>query len=373
MFSTGSKLLIGSTVLAIVLTVAYAVTVEGTLGTIGLVSAAAALAFLAGMVIYTRDANVGPDDTGATTVSAAARQAPSASPWPVIAVAGATAVVVGIVTYPMVTIIGFGVLLLGAAEWMVQAWAERGSADHAYNDRIRDRMANPLEMPAIGAVFAAIIILGFSRVMLNVSKVGTVVVFSVVAAVVLFIAFVLASKPKVAAGTIGGVVAVGVLGIVISGAAAGLAGERDIHVIETTGELAALNLCGPEPTEADKKNSQTVGAKSNQAATVFLNADGTLSFTQPGFQESTRAVTLPRSNPNNVLFRNRSDHERRLVVDLGPSPDDGSQRRACTALVEPGAVQLLTLVFDQPSFAIEDGLFFRVPGVDTAELEVIVP
>lgn len=373
MFTTGSKLLIGSAVLATVLTVAYGVTVGGTLGTIGLASAAASLAFLAGMVIYTRDANVGVDDTGATTVSAAAQQAPPGSIWPIVAVGGITMVLVGIVTYPTVVVIGLVLLLAGTAEWMVQAWAERGSADAAYNDEIRARIANPLEMPVIGVLVAAVVIYGFSRVMLNLSKVGTVVAFSVLAAVVLFVAFLLAARPKVSGTTIGGVVAVGLFAMIAGGAAAGLSGERDMHVIETTADLAERGRCGTEPTEADERNSQTVGAKSNQSATVTLNADGSLSFTQPGFQESTRVLTLPRSNPNNILFRNASDHERRLVVDVGPTGDSEENRQACTALVEPGAVQLLTLVFDRPSFAIEDGLFMTVPGVDTAVLEVRVP
>ena len=52
MFTTGSKLLIGSTVMATVAAVLYGVTQEGTLGTIGLASAAIALAFLAGINVY---------------------------------------------------------------------------------------------------------------------------------------------------------------------------------------------------------------------------------------------------------------------------------------------------------------------------------
>jgi hypothetical protein len=92
----------------------------------------------------------------------------------------------------------------------------------------------------------------------------------------------------------------------------------------------------------------------------------------PGFNDSVSRVTLPRSNPNNVLFRNESDHERRLVINVGPF-GDAESKTLCTALVEPGAVQLLTVLFDKPSFAVEGGHQFRVPGVDTAVLEVVVP
>jgi hypothetical protein len=372
MFTTGSKLLLGSTALAVVFAIVYGITVQGTLGVMGLASAAVALGLIAGINIYSRDANVNVDDTAAATAAAAARQAPASSPWPLVGVAGIALVMIGLVTTSIVTVVGLVAILAAVIEWMVQAWAEHGSADDAYNGEIRARMANPLEMPILATIFAAIVIIGFSRVMLALSKVGTVVAFSVIAAVVLFIAFLMASKSGVASRTLGGVVAIGITALVAGGAVAAVSGERDMHVIETTAALAERGRCGTEPSEADKKASQTVAAKSNQAATVTLTAQGTLSVSVPGFNESTRSVTLPRSNPNNVLFRNQSDHERRLVIDIGPSGDMDS-KTLCTALVEPGAVQLLTVMFDKPSFAVEGGHQFTVPGVETAVLEVVVP
>jgi len=372
MFTTGSKLLLGSTVLAVVFAIVYGVTVDGTLGVFGLVSAAVALGLIAGINIYSRDANVSVDDTGAATVSAAARQAPPGSPWPLVGVAGIALVMIGLVTTPMVTVVGLVAILAAVIEWMVQAWAEHGSADESYNGEIRARIANPLEMPVLATIFAAIVILGFSRVMLALTKVGTVVAFSVIAAVVLLVAFLMASKSGLASRTVGGVVAIGITALIAGGAVAAVSGERDMHVIETTAALAEAGGCGTEPSEADKKASQTVAAKSNQAATVTLTAQGSLSVSVPGFTDSSRSVTLPRSNPNNVLFRNESDHERRLVINVGPSGDMES-KTLCTALVEPGAVQLLTVIFDKPSFAVEGGHQFTVPGVDTAVLQVVVP
>lgn len=372
MITTGSKLLIGSAVAAAVFTVAYALTREGILGTIGLVSAAAALALLAGVNLYTRDANVEVDEAGATTVSAAARQAPPRSVWPLACVIGATAVLVGVVTYPPITIVGFVVVFVAAAEWMVQAWAERGSADAAYNHEIRDRIANPLEMPVLGAIGAAVIIFFGSRVMLSLTKVGTVVVFSIVAGLVLFVAFLFAARPRVSGRAIGGVVGLAVVALVAGGAVAALSGERDMHVIETTADLAERGRCGVERSEADDKSSQTVAGKSNLAATFTLTADERLTVEVPGFTESQATVQMPRSNPNNVMFRNRSDDDRRLVIDIGPSGDQDN-RTLCTQLVEPGGVALLTVIFDKPTFAVPDGHRFTVPGVESAEIEVVVP
>jgi hypothetical protein len=128
-----------------------------------------------------------------------------------------------------------------------------------------------------------------------------------------------------------------------------------------------------EETEADEKASQTVSAKSNVSATVILREDGTLVAVQPGISGESTSLTLPRSNPNNILFRNETPEERRLVVDAGPIADTEETRVLCTALVEEGGVQLLTVVFDKPSFAVEEPMQLTVPGVETAVMPVVVP
>ncbi len=373
MFTTGSKLMIGATALTTIFAVAYGLAVGGTLGTIGLASAAVALAFLSGIVIYIRDANVDVVDSAAAARSAAGRQAPSASLWPLVAIVGLTMVVVGLVSTPAVFILGFVVLLAAGVEWMVQAWAEQTSADDTYNAEIRDRIIGPLEVPILAALVGVLVIYAFSRIMLTLSKTGSIVAFSVVATIILIVAFLFASRKGTTGRRIGGVVVIAVLALLVGGAVAAFNGERNLYVLETTADLAADGRCGPEASKADKLSSQTVGAKSSAAATVTLNADGSLTAVKPGFNESTSTLTLPRSNPNNILFRNESDHERRLSIEIGRSGPDEETRTMCTALVEPGAVQLMTVRFDKPSFAVDGGFEFTVPGVDSATLEVVIP
>ena len=58
MFTTGSKLLIGSAFAAALFALVYGVTQEGSLGTIGLISAAVGLALLAAINVFVRDSNV---------------------------------------------------------------------------------------------------------------------------------------------------------------------------------------------------------------------------------------------------------------------------------------------------------------------------
>src|SRR6056297_3025624 len=155
MFTTGSKLLIGATVLATISAIAYGVTQEGVMGTVGLVSAAVALGFLAGVNIYVRDANVWADEISTVESTSAAARPPADSIWPMAFALGAVVLTVGLVTYQAVFIVGVVLLLAAGAEWTAEAWAERASADEAYNAQVRSRIANPLEFPLEGVGDAA--------------------------------------------------------------------------------------------------------------------------------------------------------------------------------------------------------------------------
>ncbi|RLE22379.1 MAG: hypothetical protein DRJ50_07750, partial [Actinobacteria bacterium] len=87
----------------------------------------------------------------------------------------------------------------------------------------------------------------------------------------------------------------------------------------------------------------------------------------------------PRSNTNNVLFSNKSGEDRRLSLDLGEATagsgddEESAPHQVCTTLVEHDGVQNLSIVIGLPSGAVEGGYAFFVPGVESAEIELIVP
>jgi len=380
MFTTGSKLLIGATVLATVSAIAYGVAQDGVMGTVGLASAAVALAFLAGINIYTNDSNIWDDEISSVETAPAAARPPANSIWPMAFAFGAAVLTVGLVTYQAVFVVGVVLLLASGAEWTAEAWAERASADAAYNAQVRSRIANPLEFPLAAAIGIGIIVYSFSRIMLWLSKTNTVIAFAVVGVIILTVAFLAAYRPGLRSRAAVGAIAVGVLALVAGGAAAGLDGEREIHPHETTEGLTeeGEEIClSPEEFEADENASQSVGASANVAAEITLTEAGMLDFNVVGPLESPDALTLPRSNPNNVIFINDSDEERRLSVDLTVPPADAAEDEGpmlkCTTLVEPGGRQNITLTIGAPSFAAPDGYFFFVPGVESARLELIVP
>lgn len=402
MFTTGSKLLIGGSVLATVAAIVYGISQNEALGIVGLISAAVALGMIAAVNIWARDSNLSAMDTTAVATSDAAATPPGASIWPMVFAVGATTVLIGLVTQQTVFTIGVIIVLAAGAQWVVQAWAESASTDHAVNAAVRGRLANPLEYPLMGAIAVGAIAFAFSRVMLWFSKTNTTIAFSVLAAVIACIAFFFANRPSVKRGAISGALGVGSVVIIASGVAAGVDGERDIHVFEVISDESAFVCDSPLEFEVDEKNSQTVGTKAS-TYTITLTEEGTLTYDVPGPLVSNPGVMdLPRSNPNNIVFRNESDEERRLSVDLGPAPEDedaeegddghggeeglessdgelvekSDRHLLCTSLIEPGGAQLMTLEIDAPSFdpAIAEGGGYRfyVPGTD-AELGLYVP
>jgi hypothetical protein len=381
MFTTGSKFFIGAAVLATISAIAYGVTQDGVMGTIGLISAAVVLWFLAGLSVVTRDNNFWADEVASVEAAPAATPAPFDSVWPFAFAFSLAVVAVGLVTTQPVVVIGLVLVLVTGAEWTAQAWAERASADAGHNAEVRDRIANPLEFPLAAAIGIGVVIFAFSRIMLWLSKTGTVVAFSVAGTVIILVAFLLAFRPKVSGKAAAVIVAAGALGLVAGGAAAGLSGEREIEEHETTEGLSSEGeeICtSPEEFEADEKASQSVAATASVAAIITLDEDGALSYELNGpSAEGAEGITLPRSNPSNIVFRNESAEERRLSVSLGTQVLEETEEEVpyyeCTALVEEGGEQNITLIPSVPSTIAEDGFYFFVPGVDGARIDLIVP
>jgi hypothetical protein len=376
MITTGSKLLVGSAAAAWIFAAIYGIAQEGTLGSIGLISAAVGLTLVAAINMFARDSNVSAMDPESFASSAAAQATARPSLWPLLAALGATTTTLGLVTLPAIFVIGIIVLIAAAIEWMIQGWSERASRDVSYNSEARDQLIDPLELPVAAAIGAGIVIYAFSRVMLGLpNKSATVVAFSVVAALVLAVGAAIGLQKNISKSTMTGAFSIAAVVLVAGGAFAGLNGERETHPHETPGDLAEANECGTEETEADEKSSQTVASKSSVAADVIFDGSSLVADV-PGFDGNFDELTLPRANPNNVLFRNESDEEARLVIELQPAVDDDGvpfgPERLCTAIVEPGGSQFLTVIFQRPSFAVDEPFAFTVAGTDV-RLPVVVP
>jgi hypothetical protein len=383
MFTTGSKLFLGASTLALAALILLGVTNGGVVGwtaTVGLSGAAIALLFLTGVNFYTRDSNVSSMQSDATSTSAAAQDAPGRSFWPIVGALGAGLVVVGLITEPIVFKAGLVVLLAVLVEWMVQAWSERASADPEYNARIRKRLLNPLEFPMLAGLGLSVLIYSFSRIMLFISKSTGPAIFGILAALVLVGGALFAYSPGLKKSVAVGICTITALGLVSTGAVMAIDGQRDIEKHEIIADDSQQVCATNEESEADDNGSQSVAAKASATAIVTLD-DGALSAHEMGRTLAVTTITLARANPSNILFKNLDDQTVRLTAHLGEFTTEVNgtsiveRPLTCTTLVEPGGSQQMTLRIPRSSTALPKDVSYSlsVPGLESSPIIIEVP
>lgn len=157
------------------------------------------------------------------------------APWPVLGVVGAVVAIVGLAGRNDLLWLGLGILAVTLAEWLIQGWAERATGDPAYNAELRHRVMSPFEIPVLSLIVIGVIMVSLSRVLLAVSKTGSIVVAGALATVIFVVASLLAAKPRISSSVLAGVLSLGAVALVAAGIAGGVAGERDIEPHHTEG------------------------------------------------------------------------------------------------------------------------------------------
>ena len=382
MFTTGSKLFLGGTVLSFAGALLFGLSnggPTGLLGTVGLVSVGIVFAFLAGINFYTRDCNVPPMDEAAVAQSAATRGPVGRSLWPLVSAVAVAGLAVGAVSKPVVFKVAVVVLIAAIVEWMVETWAQRASGDAAFNDGLRKRLLHPLEFPVLATVVLGALLYGFSRIMLTISKDAGRWVFILLGAIIVAVGFVVAARRGLSKTTIGGITAVGLLALVGVGVASAVSGQR---TIEEHPHISAAVCLGQAPEseleEIDHKASQGVSAKSNVLANVVLTADNRLvAFNSAIPNVEYHEISVPRSTDVHVLFTNRTDEPRRLTVHLGTfkatDGTEGSEQADCTTTIEKGGKAFLTFRLEKSQAASTTPFRLTVPEVEEQEIKLLVP
>jgi hypothetical protein len=202
------------------------------------------------------------------------------------------------------------------------------------------------------------------------------------------VAFTVAAKPSLKHGIIIGICTVGALGLVTTGAAMAIGGQRSItkhpttaddNAVQCTRDAAATEAV-PAYAEIDHRASQNVGAKSSPSARVVLE-NGKLQAYVVGYQGPQTTITLARSNPSNILFTNKDAEKARLTAYAGKSTAtvNGTAittvRRSCTTLVHDNGEQMFTVTFPKSSAATapDDPYTLTVPGLTDQKITVVVP
>ena len=370
MFSTGSKYFFGITFLGAVSFAIYMLLIgESAIGATALFGLVAATGLLTALVLATRDGSKDEDGIAASTA------APTGSIWPLIAAVGATVLLVGTITSPLVTLFGIVALLAALIEWTVLSWSERASSDVEYNAALRKRLLNPIEFPVIAAVGLGAIIVSFAQITLAVDKSVGAIAFIVLGSLVLAAGVLFSVRPGLKRGLVTGICIFGAVGIVAAGiAGAGVGIREDLVHAKEEGHYMHQE-CGAEKSKYfDKIPLEGVSATSSVDTHIDL-IDGKLVASVQGIAGNQETITIPRSNPTNIVFRNKTDGEYRLVASLGSKVvTDGVKEDVvqCTQLIEQGFEQLLILNIPKPAEAGKP-FTLTVPGLAGQSIEVIVP
>jgi len=370
MFSTGSKYFFGLSVLGAISFAVYMLLIgESAIGATALFGLVAAAGLLTALVLFTRDGDAGEEGIAASTA------APTQSMWPLIGVIGATLLLVGTITSAVITLLGVVVLLAAIIEWTVLSWSERASSDAAFNASLRKRLLNPIEFPVLAAVGLGVVIFSFSRITLAVDKSVGASAFIAVGALVLAAGVLFSLRPNVKRGIVIGVCVVGAVAIVAAGIAGLGVGVREELVLAKEEGHYTHQECGAEESEHfDKLPLEGISATASVVATITL-AEGKLVASVQGIAGEQNSITIPRSNPSNIVFHNATEGEYRLVANLGKKMvTDGVNEDVvqCTQLIPQDAEQLLTLTIPKPAMAGAP-YTLTIPGLAGQSIEVIVP
>lgn len=243
MITTTARLWIAIAVFAIVSGCVYFLATGGEDGgAITLLFIGLGALVIAGAGIATNDGDAatpgvqggGPRSDSEVTLEAVVVRSALPAIWPVLGAIGAGITIVGYSSGGLILYAGFGVLVATLVEWMVQSWAERATADPAYNAALRNRIMYPIEVPAAGLLALGLVIITFSRVLLAVPKEGSIVIAAVVATLMVATAFFVVSRPKIPSGALAWVLAASAVVLLAAAVIGGVSGERRIGEHEGT-------------------------------------------------------------------------------------------------------------------------------------------
>ncbi|NNE95542.1 MAG: hypothetical protein HKN24_05885 [Acidimicrobiales bacterium] len=148
--------------------------------------------------------------------------------WGALSAAGVACLMLGVAVSSVFLYLGLAVLFVVAIEWLALAWSDRATGDPETNAIVKERMLGPIEVPMLGGLAIASIMIGISRIFLAVSKTGAVVAGSVVAILIFGTAVVLAQTDAPRRFISAAVASLAVL-VIGGGVVGAIAGERELH------------------------------------------------------------------------------------------------------------------------------------------------
>lgn len=219
------------------------------LGYTVLLGSAVAAGVLGGVLQAFRDSDAEAEAQVAHLEAAPLTAAPrGASYAPLTVGLAGVALIIGLAAEPLLAWAAGFVLLAAAIVWTVRAWALRATADDTANHELYERVMEPWRVPALSVVVIAFVILGVSRLLLAVSQLGSVVVFSLIATAFFLGAIFVASRPRMSRAALTSLVALAAVIVLVAAIIGLVAGERefkDYSKVESGAPAAAGTLAPP--------------------------------------------------------------------------------------------------------------------------------
>ncbi|MEY2478651.1 MAG: hypothetical protein QOG87_3966 [Actinomycetota bacterium] len=235
MINTPAKILLALSAFAGVTAVVFGVASGDRSGAVLLGAVMVVALFAAFAVMGSAGADpVDADDTDEADATAAAvtygpADVPRASPWPLFAALAAGLVVVGAAEGPAYVVGGGLLAVVVGALWTAQVWREHPSFTPRLGARLGERVLVPGLLPVIALLATAVIAIAISRVLLAVSKDGSIVIAGVAALVILLACAAIALRPRITPGAMVGLIAIAAVFTGTAGVWGAAAGEREFH------------------------------------------------------------------------------------------------------------------------------------------------
>lgn len=316
MFSRASKLLFAITAAALALAIGYGFDVDERAGVVIFVLVAVAAATAGVALAGTAVPDVAPDVP--VDAPPPQRQATSLAPtppgtsWTLAAAVALTMVAAGAAVSWELVAGGVLVLLLATGGWLAAVWRLHPSWTPRVQSRVSLRLLVPVGLPVATVALALLIAASVSRILLAVSKNGSVVVSLVVALAIFGSCAWVASRPRLASSALIALGALAATSMIGAGIAGAVAGEREFHYEEEEGiiaveaeevafDISEITVTAGEKVVIEFENRDEVFH--NVAVYTGEGPESTPVFNGVGFPgEDERTYTFTAPKPGSYVF-----------------------------------------------------------------------
>lgn len=139
--------------------------------------------------------------------------------WPMAGALAVALMILGLAVSSTIFVVGLVVAILVGFAWTVQALVEQISSSRSLNRTMAERLATPVALPVLLVIAAVLAVFCFSRLLLANGEIAASIIAAGTAAVVIGVAFVLATRPHLSRTVI--LVVIGLLVALLIGAGIG--------------------------------------------------------------------------------------------------------------------------------------------------------